>query len=57
MQTAKDESNLIAAIMGAIIAYIQAEQQAPSVVHDVQPQLTFSLSKLVEESSNKRQRG
>jgi len=38
MQTAKDKRNLVAAIMGAIIAYIQTEQQTPSVARDVQPQ-------------------
>jgi len=49
--TAKDKRNLVAAIMVAIITYIQTEQQTPSFFHDVQPRLK------VEESSNKSQRG
>jgi len=57
MQTAKDKRNLVAAIMGTITAYIQAEQQTPSVVRDVQPQPKVGQRKTVEGSSNKRQRG
>jgi len=56
MQNAKDKRNLVAAIMGAIVAYIQTEQQTPSV-GDVQPQPKVSQWKTVDESSNKRQRG
>jgi len=57
MQSAKDKRNLVAAIMGAIITYIQTEQQTPSVVRDVQPQPKVSQWKTIEESSNKRQMG
>ena len=42
MQTAKDKRNLVAAIMGATIVYIQTEQQTPSFIRDVQHQLKLS---------------
>jgi len=57
MQSAKDRRNLLAAIMGAIITYIQTEQQTSSVVRDVQPQPKVSQWKTIKESSNKKQRG
>ena len=41
MQSAKDIRNLVAAIMGVNIAYIQTEQQTPSIVSDIQQQLNL----------------
>ena len=52
MQTVKDKGSLVAAIMGATIAYNQTEQQTPLTSLDIQTRLKVSR-KLTEKTATR----